>query len=636
VSEVEDGLSAVVYLRDAGAGRGSFIPLQPRVTNGTAYANGNGHTNGHTPLLAGEGITPLLDLLTVDPRYRTVAETLLGDAVLVPDLQAGFRLWRQNGVHSTFVTLEGDVITSQGVVSGGGEGLAEEALLERRREIRALREEVERHETVVAELVRRRQEMKTKQQELEGEILHLEAEARTLGQERETLQREEGRLDGERRRLLDKQEGVAYEHQTLQSEQQSLIQEITARESREAEIRAQRQEREAALAAWQAEVAQAKVELEQQRARADELRVRVAERRERQQGMRVQLIRLHERQHELDERLAACREEVAAAAQEIAQVRNAVAELETRLAQTVADLDAAAREQAQGQEACEQLRSQCRTCEERLEQTREVHTRLQEEKTRTEVSLAKKQTEQEHIESTVRERYTISMEEVLPQYEDSPLDVSAGEARRQELREKITRLGEVNPGAAAELTEVEERYTFLQSQEADLRRSLSDLQITIAKLNRESRERLRDTFTQVDAKFREVYARLVEGGKAQVMLANEADLAESGIEIAVQPPGKRLRSLQLLSGGEKALAALSFTFALFLIRPSPFCVLDEVDAPLDDANVGRFNQLIKEMSENTQMVLITHNKRTMEAASTLYGVTMQEPGVSTIVSVQVS
>jgi chromosome segregation protein len=261
---------------------------------------------------------------------------------------------------------------------------------------------------------------------------------------------------------------------------------------------------------------------------------------------------------------------------------------------------------------------------------------LQDEKTKTEVSLAQKRGGQEHVEATVRDRYALSLAEVLPQYQHESLDIATGEARRQELREKIARLGEVNPGAAAELAEVEERYTFLQAQEADLRRSLDDLQTTIAKLNRESRERLRDTFTLVDAKFREVYGRLVEGGKAQLSLTNEADLSESGVEIEVQPPGKRLRSLQLLSGGEKALAALSFTFALFLIRPSPFCVLDEVDAPLDDANVGRFNQLIHEMSETTQIILITHNKRTMEAASTLYGVTMQEPGVSTIVSVQVS
>jgi chromosome segregation protein len=226
--------------------------------------------------------------------------------------------------------------------------------------------------------------------------------------------------------------------------------------------------------------------------------------------------------------------------------------------------------------------------------------------------------------------------DVFNRHLELPCPIEEAEARRQEIRDKITRLGEVNPGAAAELVQEEERYTFLKTQEADLQRSLRDLQNTIAKLNRESRERFRDTYEQVNTKFSEVYARLVEGGQAQVELTDGDNLAETGVEIAVQPPGKRLRSLQLLSGGEKALAALSFTFALFLIRPSPFCVLDEVDAPLDDANVGRFNQLIREMSETTQIILVTHNKRTMEAASTLYGVTMQEAGISTIVSVSMS
>lgn len=638
VSQVEDGLNAVAYLREAGAGRGSFIPLNPRVGSGPVYSNGNGYGSEHGQMnvMTGEGVVPLLEFLSVDPRYRTVAESLLGEALLVPTLESGFQLWRQNGSQRTFVTLEGDLISSQGVVSGGGEGFAEEALLERRREIRALREEVGRQEALVAGLVRRRQEMKTKQQELEGEILLLETEARTLGQEREAQQREEGRLDGEHRRLLDKQEGVAYESQTLQDEQQALTQEILGREAREAELRIRREEREAALSAWQGEIAQTKVSLEQQRARTDELRVRTAERRERQQSLRAQVARVRERQRELEERLAVCQTEIVAAANEIGAIKTTLAELADRLVQNAEDLQAAVQEQAERSASCERLRGVGREREAQLNRIREDHVRLQEEKTKIEVSVAQKKSGQEHIEATVLDRYTLAISEVLPQYQDTILEVASAEERRQELREKLSRLGEVNPGAATELAEVEERYTFLQSQETDLRRSMDDLQTTITKLNRESRERLRETFTLVAEKFREVYSRLVEGGKAQLSLTNEADLAESGVEIEVQPPGKRLRSLQLLSGGEKALAALSFTFALFLIRPSPFCVLDEVDAPLDDANVGRFNQLIREMSETTQIILITHNKRTMEAASTLYGVTMQDPGVSTIVSVQVS
>ncbi len=636
VSGVEDGLNAVEYLRDAQAGRGSFIPLRPRNTDGSASENGK--DGEHDCPTVGEGTAPLLlSVLTVDHRYREVAETLLGDAVLVPDLRFGLQLWRQNGVHRTFVTPEGEVITAQGVVSGGSEGFAEEALLERRREIRSLREEVVRHEAVVvAKLMQRRQEMKQQQQDLEGEILRLEAEARTLGQESAALQREEGRLEGERRRLLDKNESLTYEQQTLQTEQQALRREIETREGRDAEIKSHRSEREAALTAKQTEIAQVRVALEQQRTLGDELRVRVAERRERQQGLRAQVARLHERRQELEASLTACQAEIATAQAEREQMRKDAEDLSGFIAQTAAELAGAEQEQASRQDTCSRLRDQCRTHDEHLEQGRNAHTALQEEKTRIEVKLAEKRVARENVEATMGERYSTTAEEVLPRYAGVSVDESINDARRQELRERITRLGEVNPGAATELAEVEERYAFLRSQEADLRRSLDDLQNTITKLNRESRERFRDTFAQVDVKFREVYGRLVEGGKAQILLANEEDLTESGVEIAVQPPGKRLRSLQLLSGGEKALAALSFTFALFLIRPSPFCVLDEVDAPLDDANVDRFNQLIREMSDTTQIILVTHNKRTMEAAAILYGVTMQEPGVSTVVSVQVS
>ena len=635
VSGIEDGLSAVEYLRNTQAGRGSFIPLRPRNTNGSSSENG--HKSDQECPTVGEGTTPLLlSLLTVDQRYWEVAETLLGDAVLVPDLRVGLQLWHQNGVHRTFVTPEGEVISAQGIVSGGSEGFAEEALLERRREIRLLREEVERHEIVVAELMHHRQEMKQQQQDLEGEILRLEEEARILGRESEALQREEGKLEGERRRLLDKSESLAYEQQTLHSELQSLLRELETREGHDAEMKARRSEREAALTVKQTEVAQARVALEQQRALGDELRVRVAERRERQQGIRTQLTRLRERQQELEESLIRCRAEIESAQTESEHMRRDAEELAERLSHFATDLATAEQEHALKQDSCVHLRDQCRTCDEHLEQKRAAHADLQEAKTRTEVKLAEKRVARENIEATISERYGMTAEEVLPQYASACSDESITETRRQELRDKIARLGEVNPGAAAELAEVEERCSFLRAQEADLRRSLDDLQNTITKLNRESRERFRETFAQVDVKFREVYGRLVEGGKAHIMLTHEDDLTESGVEVEVQPPGKRLRSLQLLSGGEKALAALSFTFALFLIRPSPFCVLDEVDAPLDDANVGRFNQLLKEMGTSTQVILITHNKRTMEAASTLYGVTMQEPGVSTVVSVRVS
>ena len=644
VSDVEAGLNAVEYLRTTQTGRGSFIPLTPRSKNGHVH-NGNGNSDGHelngyssgfNVLTVGAGTSPLLDLLTVDDRYRDVAKSLLGDAMLVPDLRSGLQLWQQNGTHQTFVTRDGEVITSQGVVSGGSEGSVEQALLERRRQIRDLAEQSREQEMVVSGLVQQRQEMKRKQQEIEGEIALLEAEARTLGKESEVLHREDGRLEGERRRLLDKYESVNYERQTLDGEMETLTQEIAHRQSQEADSKTRRQEREAALTVAQEDVAQAKVALEQHRTLGDELRVRVAERRERLEGMRSQRKRSQDRARELADRHAVCQAESETAKAEIERIQVSMAELATMVAQNEADLADMVQAVADKQAACSRLREQSRESEAVLEQHRITRSLLQEEKTQVEVSSAEKRVAREHLEATVRERYELVLADVLDQHLELPCPLAEAETRRQEIRDKITRLGEVNPGAAAELTQEEERYTFLKTQEADLQRSLQDLQNTITKLNRESRERFRDTFEQVNTKFSEVYTRLVEGGKAQVELTDAGNLAETGVEIAVQPPGKRLRSLQLLSGGEKALAALSFTFALFLIRPSPFCVLDEVDAPLDDANVGRFNQLIREMSETTQIILVTHNKRTMEAASTLYGVTMQEAGVSTIVSVSMS
>jgi chromosome segregation protein len=195
-------------------------------------------------------------------------------------------------------------------------------------------------------------------------------------------------------------------------------------------------------------------------------------------------------------------------------------------------------------------------------------------------------------------------------------------------------MGEVNVAALSEVAELEERQHFLETQRGDLEGALDDLKKTIARLNRTSRARFRDTFDRVDATFRESFPKLFHGGKAFLRLTEEEHVLESGVEIIVQPPGKRVGSLDLLSGGEKALTAVALIFALFLIKPSPFCILDEVDAPLDDANIGRFNAMVREMSVHSQFILITHNKRTMEVAQTLYGITMEEPGVSKVVSVR--
>jgi chromosome segregation protein len=197
-------------------------------------------------------------------------------------------------------------------------------------------------------------------------------------------------------------------------------------------------------------------------------------------------------------------------------------------------------------------------------------------------------------------------------------------------------MGDINLTAIEEYAEVAERYEFLEKQRADLQAALDDLDRAIEQINKTCRQLFRETFDAVNEKFKAIFPRLFRGGEAELLLTNPDDLLETGLEVNVQPPGKKVQSVTLLSGGEKAMCAIALVFAVFQVKPSPFCLLDEVDAPLDDANIGRFNEIVREMAQTSQIVLITHNKRTMEIADVLYGVTMEEPGISKLVSVRMT
>jgi chromosome segregation protein len=272
-----------------------------------------------------------------------------------------------------------------------------------------------------------------------------------------------------------------------------------------------------------------------------------------------------------------------------------------------------------------------------LKELRGRSARARDELAARQLSSRELELEREHLRQTFLERYRIDLgDEETSELVDESFDPAAAGGRRESLQRKIDEIGEVNLTAIDEYQEMEERHQFLVAQQDDLQRSLDGLQAAIAKINRTTRRRFRETFDLVNTHFREVFPRLFNGGQAEVRLTDEEDLLETGIEIVVQPPGKKLQNVSLLSGGEKALTAVSLIFAIFLIKPSPFCLLDEVDAPLDDANIGRFNDMVAEMSALSQFIIITHNKRTMEIADTLYGITMEEPGVSKLVSVRMS
>ena len=266
-------------------------------------------------------------------------------------------------------------------------------------------------------------------------------------------------------------------------------------------------------------------------------------------------------------------------------------------------------------------------------ETAETLDEVRSRRSEVDIALAERRMALEQLAERLAERYDLPVE-TLDDVEGEPAEDDA--ARAEELRARLVRLGDVNPGALAELEEIRGRHEFLDTQRIDLERSLEDLRQTIGKLARTSRRRFEETFEAANDRLSEVFPKLFPGGTARLQTTESDEGGEPGIEIVVALPGKKLQSLSLLSGGEKALTATALVFSLFLIRPTPFCLLDEVDAPLDEANIGRFNGMVSEMAQRSQFVLITHNRRTMEVADTLYGITMEQAGVSKVVSVRLS
>jgi chromosome segregation protein len=284
------------------------------------------------------------------------------------------------------------------------------------------------------------------------------------------------------------------------------------------------------------------------------------------------------------------------------------------------------------------LRETLRDGEEDLKGLRASGEESHEKRSQIEVELVRKQAELKFLDETSRKELNSAVEDLAAPDDPVPDAETIAQARQEceEVRNRIESLGPVNAAAMEEYQEAQQRQDFLSAQRQDLIDSIRDTEKAIQDIDQVSRQKFAEAFEAINAHFRECFLTLFGGGTGEMRLTDQENLAESGIDIICSPPGKRLQNVLLLSGGEKALAAVALLVAIFKYQPSPFCVMDEVDAPLDEANIGRLTKLLKEMADQTQFVVITHSKRTMEAAQALYGVTMQEPGVSRLVSVKMN
>jgi chromosome segregation protein len=386
------------------------------------------------------------------------------------------------------------------------------------------------------------------------------------------------------------------------------------------------------------------------RAELDGLQQRAAHIHEEHSALRAELAGLEERRrsgHAAQARLGTLIDELAGRRRDLAAEMERLGVNRARLLADNIELDeravtlASEIAQAEAGVAALEMREQderegLASLDEALRETRMAHQAAQERRAGIELELVKRQAEIKYLEETCRKELSASIAELTAGEETVPDEetLAEAEARYQEVRARIESLGPVNPQALEEYREAQQRYDFLNTQRQDLLDSIRDTEKAIQDIDVESRKRFTEAFAAINEHFREMFRTLFGGGAGEMRLTDEANLADSGIDIVAQPPGKRLQNVLLLSGGEKALTALALLMATFKYQPSPFCILDEVDAPLDEPNIQRLTRLLREMSGETQFIVITHARRTMEAAQSLYGVTMQEPGVSKLVSVR--
>ena len=623
----EDAKQAIEYLKRWGRGRATFLPLDRLQPTPLAQ--------NLRDVLRRPGVLGLAsELVEYDRQIRTAVDFMLGTTIVVKDLDVGLELGRQ-GYRARYVSLDGQLINPGGSMTGGR--VQATGLMSREREIRDLERTVQELDAKQESLRKQIEQVQIELADGHGRIEALQAELSQRSHERTALMKdlesaERGRAEAERA-LAERKGQMERLELEVAAKQESIQQwqaqrETAGRQLFEAE---QMLNEERQTARNQGEdfrdlgtsVAQARAEMEKARDRiADaERELQVLERdlesitRQRQTRQR-EIEQLNEEDVLLQEQITriqgetdAIRVEYDVMSHRLNEDQATREELTVQLKQLSQDVERLTRDE----------RSQDNEFREIELRHTELHANLG------------------NISEQCQEKFSQELDQLAEAVGEVDKDPQALHAEVVEMREKLDRIGLVNMAALEEYQEQTKRLDFLQGQRKDLTEAKEQLETTIAKLDETTRKLFHETFEAVRGHFIEMFRRLFNGGKADLILdAPEGmdPLLDGGIEIVAQPPGKKLQSITLMSGGEKALTAIALLFGLFLYKPSPFCILDEIDAPLDDINVERFKTVLREFAQNTQFLIITHNKLTMELADAIYGVTMEESGVSKLVSVR--
>jgi chromosome segregation protein len=622
-----NGIEALDYIKAQALGKASIVPLDLRL---------HASSPSCPPSLIETRAMPLGALVSTRDEYRIIIDHLLSDVILVDSLSTALAIWHTSGNGHTMVTRDGEVVDPAGIITGGRHNGTPAAFLGKRREILELRAQLadllprcEQQRTEKERLSRLLADSKEHNEQLKDtshrEALHHIALKRDIAQlqkaEADIRQRIEV-LNAERQECDAALAAASEESERIQQEKELM--------------NVQKSDTERLLQQLQQREHEANRDIDDLNGDITALKISIAADNERCENT-VQALKhtrsifshLREEQHQAHAHGESLQASFASLSDELLKARDALAVHLSSKHECEQALDRARQDIVTREESLRASEQRLRECRRSLEARR---TSLQD----LTVRIAESVLTINHLLGDIEEKYHVRLEQFSPPADagsDTAAPPSDEEALR-ELKERLERLGEVNLAAAQEEEELAGRFQFLTEQRSDLTGSLDSLQQAIKKINRATRERFLEAFSQVNEQFKKVFAELFQGGKAELKLTDEENILETGIDIVAQPPGKKLQDLDLLSGGEKSLTAFALLIAIFLVKPSPFCILDEADSALDDTNANRFNRYLQNMSHDAQFIIITHNKLTMQVAHTLYGITMQEPGTSKVVSVQ--
>ncbi|MDG4655905.1 chromosome segregation protein SMC [Ectobacillus antri] len=621
------GRAAIAFLKTNQYGRATFLPLS--VIKGKQIGAEVLHiVKQHATFL---GVAA--DLVQYDPKYKAIVYNLLGTVLVTADLKGANELARLVQYRYRIVTLEGDIVNPGGAMTGGAVKQARTSLLGRQRElevtteklkdmeikthaleeqVRQAKREIEEKEILLAKLRQQLDEIRPNEQKLVAELAQVESEEQRVNErlsmydlEMEGFQEDEFKVKERQSHLKDK---LAIIQKNLQNMDENLAK-LTKRKQEQAALRDR----------LQAEITDLKVQHAQQQQRLS--------------NQQEKTIRLREEQKETAELLTKTQEDLLFLKQEMNSNSSGEQQIEKRIMKKAQDSEQTTELISTRRKQRFEMQGKLESLELETRETKRNHKYLLDVTKDQEVQANRLDVELENRLQHLREEYGVSFEAAKIKY---PMLITAEEARKKVrlVKTSIEELGTVNLGAIDEYDRVSERYTFLLTQRDDLREAKETLHQVIGEMDEEMKKRFSFTFEAIRAEFQFIFKELFGGGRADLVMTDAKDILHTGVDIVAQPPGKKLQNLGLLSGGERALTAIALLFAILKVRPVPFCVLDEVEAALDEANVARFAQYLKRFSNETQFIVITHRKGTMEECDVLYGVTMQESGVSRLVSVR--